>query len=186
MLSPFTTKRPSRHRRGAMPLALTLALAPALGACTNPQSAADSTAPETPVAEAGTATEADTESAAPIPTDIPSDVPADAYVTAEEARAFVNDGAHTMDIRNRYDFADGHIMAARNVASGKALEISASHYDTADAFLIVADNENVGENAWMTLAGMGVPADNIKIIDGGMEAWFAAGYPYETSEVEGC
>lgn len=121
------------------------------------------------------------------PGESPESVPLDAYADAEQVQALVNAGAHVMDVRNRYDFAEGgHIPDARNLATGKALEINVGHYDKEDTFIVVADKEEKGEDAWMTIVGTGVDPEKVKILEGGMDAWIAAGFLKETSEVEGC
>lgn len=179
----MTSQHPIKRPLIAVALALALPTTTLIGGCSTNETSVDAPASEPAATEStDAATTPEASEAAPVP----DAVPESAYVTAEQAKALVDSAAHVMDVRNRYDFSNGHIMSARNLATGKALEINAGHYESTDAFLVVAADDEKGGSAWMTLVGTGIPAENVSILQGGMEAWLAAGYPYETSEVAGC
>jgi hydroxyacylglutathione hydrolase len=93
-----------------------------------------------------------------------------------EGAAALEDGCHTLiDLRDQVSFGAGHIPGAFGIGAGTNVSTWASWvvpYDT--PLLLVANNRNDAEAAVRALVRVGL--DDVRgVIDGGIEAWRAAG-----------
>jgi rhodanese-related sulfurtransferase len=99
-------------------------------------------------------------------------------MTAAQARQQIEDGAiQVIDVRPPFDFAGGHIPRSLSLP-GQALRNRAAQLPRDRALLIVgADQRQIGE-ACALAASLGFTA--VFGLDGGFDAWLAAGYPIHT------
>jgi rhodanese-related sulfurtransferase len=99
-------------------------------------------------------------------------------MTAAEARQKVEEGAiQVVDVRPPFDFAGGHIPRSLSLP-GQALRTRAAQLPHDRELLIVgADARQTGE-ACALAASLGFTS--VAALDGGFEAWLAAGCPIHT------
>jgi hydroxyacylglutathione hydrolase len=93
-----------------------------------------------------------------------------------QGAASLEDGCHVLiDLRDQVSFGSGHIPGALGIGAGTNLSTWASWvapYDT--PLLLVANNRHDAESAVRSLVRVGL--DDVRgVIDGGVEAWQAAG-----------
>jgi len=97
-------------------------------------------------------------------------------VSVDEARAKLNNGADPLlvDVREREAFAEGYIPGAENIPRGfLELQIEGVSNDRSRAILLYGDDSQ-SALATRDLVNMGY--ENVAYIDGGVDAWSAAGY----------
>jgi rhodanese-related sulfurtransferase len=96
----------------------------------------------------------------------------------DEARAKIADGSvEVVDIRPPFDFAGGHIPHSLNLP-GTALRARMGQLRLDREILLVdADGSQSAAGAALA-ASLGFAA--VTTLDGGFEAWLAAGYPVHT------
>ena len=99
-------------------------------------------------------------------------------ITVGEARRQIEAGAvQIVDIRPPFDFAGGHVPHSLNLP-GQALRHQAPRLQR-DRPLLVVDADGTGtEEACALAAALGFLA--VTTLDGGFEAWLAAGYDIHT------
>ncbi|MFF9194235.1 rhodanese-like domain-containing protein [Streptomyces sp. NPDC014779] len=102
-------------------------------------------------------------------------------LSVERVRAFVADGGHVVDVRPAADYAAGHIPGSLSIPlRGQfATWLGWLLPDTAPLVFVTADGQDLGEIVWQAykigyerLAGR---------LDGGMDAWTAAGHRLATT-----
>jgi rhodanese-related sulfurtransferase len=99
-------------------------------------------------------------------------------ISVSEARAQVADGSvQVVDIRPPFDFAGGHIPRALSLP-GLALRTRAAQLAHDRGLLIVDADGSQADDACAEAVSLGFTAVNR--LEGGFEAWLAAGYPIHT------
>jgi rhodanese-related sulfurtransferase len=99
-------------------------------------------------------------------------------ISVTEARANVEDGSlQVIDIRPAFDFAGGHIPHALNLP-GLALRTRAEHLSRDRELLLVDGDGGQADAACAVAVALGFTA--VARLEGGFEAWLAAGYPIHT------
>jgi len=98
-------------------------------------------------------------------------------ITAREAKKRLEDGSiQAIDVRPPFDFAGGHIPGSLSLP-GQALRARATQLPRDRELLIV------GADARQSIAGCTLATSfgfTSMTIEGGFEAWLAAGYPTHT------
>jgi rhodanese-related sulfurtransferase len=99
-------------------------------------------------------------------------------ITVAEARAKVEDGlVQVVDLRPPFDFAGGHIPHSRNFP-GLALRARVAQLQLDRELLLVDADGAHSADACVLAVSLGFTA--VARLDGGFEAWLAAGYPIHT------
>lgn len=180
-----------------------------LGACTSdgPDAAADgaatASAPENSAQDAagdgangaddtaadGTATDAPAASSEANAALTLADIPADVLISVDELQQMRASDAppFIVDIRGQNWWRDGHIPEARNIPAGKQFDIRMDEIprDAAVVVIVPRNDERVAE-VWQTLVDAGYDGSLIKALEGGMDAWNAAGGDIQEEEHLGC
>lgn len=94
------------------------------------------------------------------------------HITAMEAKKLVDDGALLVDVREAYEHADENIPGARNEPLSR---IAAAGISGAAA--VVFHCKSGARTRMNARALEGCTDADVYILDGGIEAWKAAGYP---------
>lgn len=96
-------------------------------------------------------------------------------VDATTASRIVAGGAHVVDIRSEQEWRAGHIEGSDRVAANR---ISSHSVGRADTVIAVCANGSRSKKAARKLAKEGY---RVYHLDGGLEAWHAAGLPLTSS-----
>lgn len=94
------------------------------------------------------------------------------HITAMEAKKLVDDGAILVDVREAYEHADENIPGARNEPLSR---IAGAKLGGAPA--VVFHCKSGARTRMNAQALAGCTDADVYILDGGIEAWKAAGYP---------
>lgn len=98
-------------------------------------------------------------------------------ITAGEAKTRLEDrSVQVIDVRPPFDFAGGHIPAALSLP-GEALRARAAQLPRDRELLIVGADARQSSEGCALATSFGF---NSMAIEGGFEAWLAAGYPVHT------
>lgn len=96
------------------------------------------------------------------------------HITATEARKLVDGGALLVDVREEHEFADENIPGARNEPLSRIAGVEIRGVPT------VVFHCKSGGRTRMNAAALARCTDaEVYILDGGIEAWKAAGYPVQ-------
>lgn len=121
------------------------------------------------------------------------DIPADALITAQELHDIVESGAVDardviiLDIRSHRDFQNQMIAGSRNIPAGRQMDIRMGEVPKDKQVVLVAlKNSNRLAETWYTLTENGYDPSLVKVLDGGLSAWVAAGYPTLEDQFLGC
>jgi len=99
-------------------------------------------------------------------------------IAVDEARIKVEDGSvQVVDVRPPFDFAGGHIPHSLSLP-GQALRIRAAQLQLDREILIVGADSRQSIEACALAACLGF--GTVARIEGGFEAWLAAGYDIHT------
>ena len=99
-------------------------------------------------------------------------------ITAAEAHKKMEDGeVQVVDVRPPFDFAGGHIPNSLSLP-GQALRLRAAQLPSDRDILIVGEDHRRSLEACALAASLGVKA--VARLEGGFEAWLAAGYDIHT------
>jgi rhodanese-related sulfurtransferase len=107
---------------------------------------------------------------------------------ANDAKLLIDQGALVLDVREPREFGKGRIAGARNVPRGMLELRAAADSPVADAELTGRLDQHLfvyctkspsarSLLAAQTLAALGY--ENVKVIEGGLNAWAEAGFPTE-------
>jgi rhodanese-related sulfurtransferase len=97
-------------------------------------------------------------------------------ITAAEARKKMEDGnVQVVDVRPPFDFAGGHIPLS---LPGQALRTRAAQLSPDREILIVSEDHRQSLEACALATSLGFKA--VASLEGGFEAWLAAGYDIHT------
>ena len=103
------------------------------------------------------------------------------HINAVEAKTLVDQGAMLVDIREDHEYDDENIPAARNAPLSRiaGMEISGAP--------AVVFHCKSGARTRMNAAALAACTDaEVYILDGGIEAWKAAGFPVRRSQSTAC
>lgn len=92
-------------------------------------------------------------------------------VTAADARAWVDQGALLVDVREQTEWISGHAAAASHVPLGFMLQ-SLGNFPRNEKVVVVCRSGNRSMHAVVAMREVGIDAYNLA---GGMYAWQAAG-----------
>ena len=99
-------------------------------------------------------------------------------IAVDEARIKVEDGSvQVVDVRPPFDFAGGHIPHSLSLP-GQALRTRAAQLRLDHEILIVGTDARQSIEACALAASLGF--STVACIEGGFEAWLAAGYEIHT------
>ncbi len=98
------------------------------------------------------------------------------HITASEAKRLVGQGALLIDVREAYEHADENIPGARNEPLSR---IAGAQISGATA--VVFHCKSGARTRMNAQALAGCTDADVYILDGGIEAWKAAGYPVKRS-----
>lgn len=96
-------------------------------------------------------------------------------VGPETAHRIVEGGAHVVDVRDEAEWSAGHVEGSDRIPLGRVGRHSVGRADTVIA---VCSNGSRSRRAAKKLAKEGY---TVYHLDGGMEAWFQAGFPLQSS-----
>ena len=114
--------------------------------------------------------------------DAPTPAPATAtlprLIPIEQAYQMIQDGAFMLDVRSKEEWDEYHAPAAVNIP----LEVLSARMnelpqDQVIVVICLSGNRSAAGRDFLLNAGL----INVTSSDGGMEAWYAAGYPAESS-----
>lgn len=121
------------------------------------------------------------------------DIPADALITAQELHDVVESGAVDqreviiLDIRSHRDYQNQMIAGSRNIPAGRQIDIRMSEIPQDKEIVLVAlKSSNRLAETWYTLTENGYDPSLVKVLDGGLSTWVAAGYPTLEDQFLGC
>lgn len=118
-----------------------------------------------------------------------ADIPADVLVSVEELQQMREsvEPPFIVDVRPQGWWIDGHIPEARNIPAGKQFDIRMDEIPKGREVVVIVPrtDERVAE-VWQTLVDNGYDLAMLKALDGGMEAWSAAGMDIQQEEHLGC
>jgi rhodanese-related sulfurtransferase len=105
-----------------------------------------------------------------------------AHITPEEACHLLADGdVDLVDVREPHEWAQGHIPGSRHVPLGQFLRDPQRHLRTARDPVVFVCAHGIRS---LTAAAAAVHrgCEKALSLDGGIAAWYAAGFPVERSE----
>lgn len=117
-----------------------------------------------------------------------SSVPSDARVSPSELSGMLSSSNQpfVLDIRGEGHYDASFIEGSKNIPAGRQLDIRLKEIPSDRELVLVSDNNERDAEVRQTLIDAGFNPDDIKVLDGGMEAWKAAGLPTETMPRRGC
>jgi rhodanese-related sulfurtransferase len=99
-------------------------------------------------------------------------------LTIEQAEKWINEGALVIDVREPFEFAEGHIPQAKNIPLGE-LSRRLDEVPKDKRLVLVCRSGNRSSKAARLLLDQGYPPDAIGNLEGGMLRWQAEGKPIE-------
>ncbi len=118
-----------------------------------------------------------------------ADLPEGVLISVDELEAMraSDNPPFIVDIRGQNWWMDGHIPEARNIPAGKQFDIRMDEIPRdSEVVVIVPRNEERVAEVWQTLVDAGYDGDLLKALEGGMDAWSAAGGDIQEEEHLGC
>ena len=116
-------------------------------------------------------------------------IPADVLISVDELQRMreSDNPPFIVDIRGQNWWISGHIPEARNIPAGKQFDIRMDEIprDSEVVVIVPRNDERVAE-VWQTLVDAGYDGNLLKALDGGMDAWTAAGLEIKEEERLGC
>lgn len=118
------------------------------------------------------------------------DIPEDALITVEDLRDLLAQDEEpflVVDIRSHRDYQKTLIEGTRNIPAGRQIEIRIDEFPTDKTVVLIAykNSDRLAETR-QTLIDHGIDPENIKVVEGGVNAWKAAGYPVLKNQFLGC
>lgn len=111
------------------------------------------------------------------------DIPAERVIDARELKDLV-DGETKLkivDIRSWAAFDEESIPGSTSIPAGQQIVLRIDEISkTVSLVLVAQDTERLAETR-QTLIDLGIPEENILVLDGGIDAWKAAGYATKTT-----
>lgn len=115
-------------------------------------------------------------------------IPNDAIVSIDELDAMLkSDNPPTVvDIRSRNDYDFAFIAGSKNIPAGRQLEARADEIPRDGVVVLIGlDNSRVAQ-ARQTLLDAGFDENNVKVADGGIDAWSSLGKHIESRSSRKC
>ncbi len=100
------------------------------------------------------------------------------YIAVTDVERLLREGdtAILIDARTAEEFSEGHVPGAINVSISDLSEFVRNRDNASEKlFVTMCGSSGRGEKAAAVLASLGV--EDIAVLDGGLKAWKAAGYP---------
>ena len=112
---------------------------------------------------------------------MPTKNPQEPYhrVTVDEAKELIDSGAHVIDVRDPHEFEAGHVPAATLIPANSVFDRRDELPKDGQIVFIC----QVGQRSALACeiaAAAGLPPERLYNLDGGTDAWIAAGQPVET------
>jgi rhodanese-related sulfurtransferase len=89
------------------------------------------------------------------------------------------DQIQLVDCREPYEWTAGHVEGAVHIPLSSIMTGAGKDLDTAKPIAVICRSGNRSELATMMFQARGFDAHNV---EGGMEAWEAAGFPFEADD----
>lgn len=99
-------------------------------------------------------------------------------LTPHEARKWIQQGAHVVDVREPYECAMGHVPGAVNIPLGRFVAESRNLPKDRKLVLVCASG-NRSSQAAQYLVGQGYEGAKVGNLEGGTSGWMAAGFEVE-------
>jgi rhodanese-related sulfurtransferase len=99
-------------------------------------------------------------------------------LTPHEARQWIQQGAHGVDVREPYEYAMGHVPGTVNIPLGRFVAESRSLPKDRKLVLVCASG-NRSSQAAQYLVGQGFEGAKVGNLEGGTSGWMAAGFEVE-------
>lgn len=118
------------------------------------------------------------------------DIPEDALITIDDLRDLLAQDEEpflVVDIRSHRDYQKTLIEGTRNIPAGRQIEIRIDEFPTDETVVLIAykNSDRLAETR-QTLIDHGIDPENIKVVEGGVNAWKQAGYPVLKNQFLGC
>ena len=183
---------PHRSRLARM---LTVAWCAAMLACAGCVAAPQDTPPPAPTPEPSEAPVEEAAAEEPVKPAAPAvsyqnnkdlvfdDIPAERVIDADALKALVDGDTklRLIDIRSWAAYDKEHVAGATSIPAGQQIVLRIDEISKKITLVLVAqENERLAE-VRQTLIDLGIPEENILVLDGGLDAWKAAGYPVQTA-----
>lgn len=112
---------------------------------------------------------------------MPTKNPQEPYhrVTVEEARELIDSGAHVIDVRDPYEYQGGHVPEATLIPVNSVFDRRAELPDDGKIVFVCAVGSRSALACEMAAAA-GLPPERLYNLEGGTDAWVAAGEPVES------
>lgn len=110
-----------------------------------------------------------------------SELPALAPLSAQQVKSFVEEGAVVLDVRPGDQFAVSHVPGSINIAlSGQFASWAGTVVGLSSHLVLIAESFEQVSEARTRLARVGIE-DIEGFLDGGIESWKRAGFPFATT-----
>lgn len=112
---------------------------------------------------------------------MPTKNPQEPYhrVTVEEARELIEDGARVIDVREPHEYQGGHVPDATLIPVNSVFDRREELPEDGKIVFVCAVGQRSALACEMAAAA-GLPAERLYNLEGGTEAWIAAGEPVES------
>lgn len=142
--------------------------------------AADASSDGTPAPKAGSLSEANADKTI-------ADVPSESVVSADElSEQLATAEVFVLDARPVSKHVSGNIEGSVSLPAGTTLEVRIEEVPTdQEVYIVDASGDRAGE-VYFTLLDLGYQAGLLHVLDGGMDAWEAAGYETVTGDFAPC
>ncbi len=111
------------------------------------------------------------------------DIPTERVVDVDELKAMVDgeEKLRLIDIRSWADYDSEHVVNAISIPAGQQVILRIDEISKKITLVLIAqENERLAE-VRQTLIDLGIPEENILVLDGGLDAWKDAGYPVKSA-----
>lgn len=109
------------------------------------------------------------------------DIPSVAILPPEEAEILLaeNSSVFILDVQHRADYSTGRLNKAKNIPAGTQIDTRIDEIPNDKAVLIYDKTGKREPEVWQTLVDAGYDPAALFVLEGGRDAWVAAGLPYD-------
>ncbi len=100
-------------------------------------------------------------------------------VTVEEAKEMIDGGAHVIDVRDPHEYQGGHVPAATLIPVNSVFERRDELPEDGHIVFVCAVGQRSALACEMAAAA-GLAPERLYTLEGGTDAWVAAGQPVES------